>query len=745
MSDSLKPSSPPPTPRASLIAFSGMTGICLLGALGAGWGFQGGAGVPLFLAGALMFACPPQVRLPRLYLFVAALFLLAAAGALLPAEWFGVPEWRRDLAALGVPLPATVTPNPRMTAEYLALGALGIIGCLFLLSHRVEDRALPWLALSFTTATAIYAGAAIYAAHVQGPHAVFGFFPNRNHTACLLAMGTLLAAGLIWHGLRHQRGPLTLAAFTCLLVHLWALFGYNISRAGFLLPGAGLLLWWLGLGWRYFSRWALLGMGAALALVAWIWINSESQLKVRLSETTSQLQQVWQQEDDAANAEASPETATVTASPALTDTTFDLRVLIYRDVWEMLQAEPWTGVGLGHFRYIFPQYRRHSSTPALALHPESDWLWMLTEMGPLAVVAAAAGLLFTVWRTLTAGRGRLLWMVRMTCLAAALLVPLHGLFDVPGHRLPLLWAATLLAALAWRPGAALAPPGALCRWGFRMAGLATLLAGGWLVAAEWLHAPSLTLMRPEQNTQRARQLYQAELAATQAAKAAPAEPAPAPAAAATEAPSPEAAATATATEDEDPLYTAYELMEQAVALAPLDAYANYFLGALALYFDGLDDAAQQALARHRRLEPLRPETPLSQAGLLAYPQPHRVPPLWDEARRRLQHLALTRPAEEPRLTQLFCATLLQHMRHDPSLPPLALQHLRALPAGQQEPWLLRWAARAPAAALDTALPELLQDETRSPDWRQQCWKTWERRSRASARAWAAAHPHLLPQ
>ena len=70
----------------------------------------------------------------------------------------------------------------------------------------------------------------------------FGFFPNHNHSATLLAVGLVLSLGLLLHGANLRKvGAVVVGVFGVLLVTYWLVF-CNISRAGILLAAVGSLL-----------------------------------------------------------------------------------------------------------------------------------------------------------------------------------------------------------------------------------------------------------------------------------------------------------------------------------------------------------------------------------------------------------------------------------------------------------------------------------------------------------------------
>jgi tetratricopeptide (TPR) repeat protein len=129
---------------------------------------------------------------------------------------------------------------------------------------------------------------------------------------------------------------------------------------------------------------------------------------------------------------------------------------------------------LGNFRGLFPFYRAASVIQQEVWHPESDWLWLAAEMGWLAVGFAATALLSCLWSAVPMEKGTQR-RLRCAALASAVAGALHGLIDVPGHRLGSLMTIALALALARRD--TLPAPDARGAGAFwRLAGLA--LVGG---------------------------------------------------------------------------------------------------------------------------------------------------------------------------------------------------------------------------------------------------------------------------
>ena len=99
---------------------------------------------------------------------------------------------------------------------------------------------------------------------------------------------------------------------------------------------------------------------------------------------------------------------------------------------------------------------------------------MAAETGPAATLALATLLIVACWKSLRSilgGRDRAL---RGACLIAALLVPIHGIFDVPGHRITLALSAGLLFALSLRVSSTHASASTPSPWAFRLPALALL-------------------------------------------------------------------------------------------------------------------------------------------------------------------------------------------------------------------------------------------------------------------------------
>jgi O-antigen ligase len=121
----------------------------------------------------------------------------------------------------------------------------------------------------------------------------------------------------------------------------------------------------------------------------------------------------------------------------------DLRWPLMRSTWEMFLAHPFTGVGVGAWPAVYPEFARFDSG-LFANQAHCDWLQWLAEGGvPMLGLAAAFAVL--AWRGLV----RSVWGIGFIA------VCVHALIDYPFHQLPvftaLLYAGAALAVFDAEP------------------------------------------------------------------------------------------------------------------------------------------------------------------------------------------------------------------------------------------------------------------------------------------------------
>jgi O-antigen ligase len=581
------------------LVFKVFYGIFFLAAL-----MSSGSGVDLlgfvFVAtGLLMVAAPPRVAVPRLWLVLAFALLVAGFASFLPAAWFPVPAWRNTLEGLGVRTGSQVVVQARQAVEQYGILIVMAFTGWWLAGHRASSGSLRNLALLFTAGVAVYAVLAYllrtYLPAGEEMKSHFGFFPNRNHSGTYLAMGVTCGVGVILQSIRKKQFVRLGIGFAATALCVFAVAGWSISRGGIILSAVGIVVPVLAMGRRYFGGNELKALALLVLLAVGGFLLSQTRVMNRLSETADRVSKATAAETDDLN---SPD-----AVERLHD--IDLRLPIARDTLKMIQDAPLTGVGAGQFRYVFPQYIHFSTgVSAEAYHPESDWLWIAAELGLPAVLLLLALVVSAYiygWRNVMAGNDRAL---RMACLMASALVPLHGFFDVPGRQPALLWASVFLFAIALNPVALRekAP-----KWTpplFRGAGLLVVLSGLWLLGVGWSQVGSPAVVRSQDDHVKGFQAYRALR-----------DP-----------------------KREMPLWQIqherkqlHQSMRQAIQTTPLNRYLYFLEGASLVAMQSERDRADQAFAIERALAPTRVQVPLFQSFEWMGYDPTRVAPLWKDA------------------------------------------------------------------------------------------------------------------
>jgi Ca2+/Na+ antiporter len=418
--------------------------VVLLGASGP-WGHR--MGLLALVLPVFLICSPPVVRHGKAVAILALGFLLLSLASYLPAAWFPMPEWRKTLQGLGVETGELVVIQRQQAFEHhLAIALLFLVG-LWMLGQRFQARTTANLALAFVL---VVAGYTLLSKTVQGEvdpsllHSkTLGFLPNRNHSSNFFSLGLICGVGALVQALRNKERARATVLFAACGMILWTILSWNLSRSGVILSGVGALAWFLLLGIRYFGSQERKVIALAVLLVVGGYALAEFQVKDRISDTIEKV--TGEGEDE--------EIASMADGVRMVD--FDFRVPVYLDTLDLIADAPLTGVGAGQFRWVFPQYRQETivAERAVALHPESSWLWLVADFGlPATLCVLALVVLFFVRGIREIRRpGHRARALRFGCLVASALVPLHGFFDVPAHRPSLYLASLFLFALSQHP------------------------------------------------------------------------------------------------------------------------------------------------------------------------------------------------------------------------------------------------------------------------------------------------------
>jgi len=403
---------------------------------------------------------PPRFSLGLVTNLVLLALIIMAAVAFLPSRWFFQPEWRATLVNdFGIQLSSTLTPQPWITLGYLVTFAAGLSWLYLVFTQDLELREVHFQLRLFTSGIAILAAIsiALYLAHGTLPFwsskQGFGPFPNGNQSGVLFALAAIVILACAQDDLRRRRKRWI--AWILALVLIGTAIVLNFSRSGvvILMAGSG---FWLGTqAFRQRSPWRLaLGISVSLLLLvltAVLLFGGQTLERIHLHDFGS---------------------AGISSN---------VRWQIFHDTLRLISNSPWCGIGFGNFEPIFAIFRHPAVGDARALHPESDWFRLATELGWPGVVVVIAGiaLLFSRAFPLRTGTNQ---GYRLAALIAALLFAIDGIVEISGHQIGTALAAVFLFGLsAYRPLSL--KKSRLTAILFRLVGLMLLAAGLSLVVA----------------------------------------------------------------------------------------------------------------------------------------------------------------------------------------------------------------------------------------------------------------------
>jgi len=546
-------------------------------------------GIVVALLGLFLVARPPRFSLGAATNCVLAAFVLLAAIAFLPARWFFTPPWRSAMVNdLGIGLPSALTPQPWITAGALISFIAGMSWLYFVSTQELDLRDARLQLRVFTAGIIALATISIlfFFAHAALPFWInargFGPFPNRNQTADLFGISAIVLLACGQDDLRFGRNRWVLWLLG--LGILIAAIILNLSRAGLALLVGGSALWIaiVVLRQRSPGRIALAISFLLLLLTAILLMGGQTLERFHLRGLEG---------------------------PGVSS---DFRWLIFRDAFELIRSSPWCGIGLGNFESVFAIFRVASWADTRSLHPESDWLWLWSELGWPAVVLALAGAALLIRRVFPLREGTN-QRFRLAALIGLVLFALHGIVDVSAHRVGTAYSAVFLLGLAFYRPLPLTSSRAIAAI-FRIMGALLCVFG--LACA--IAAGTKTLLPGSVGVTNAKEL-------------------------------------AAAANRERDFSAAVSLTSRARAWAPLD-WQLYFLRALAEVADKQGEVALEDFQRARFLEPNGFEVPLAEGNAWLPTQPTLAVSAWREALRRAG----------PRRAEIFSIVLANAANENPA-------------------------------------------------------------------------------
>lgn len=382
----------------------------------------------LLCTGAAFIAAPPRKSLGLLWNLIFLGLGALALTAFLPAGWPSLPEWRHTLAEqFSARLPETRSPQPWISLEDCGIYFCGLSWAYYLLTQawtRAERHAaVRFYGIGVALLAAISLG--VYLTNTKVPFwplvlnspINFGFFPNRNQTANVLALGSIMMTAVTFEA-SERMGKRGLLWFPAVLLICFALV-VDYSRAGVVLFFGGAAAWLaITIPTSRSRRTGALCLAAMVLMLAAFLLFGGDTLRRFQPEPKDNARQ-WT----------------------------DFRFSLQEDAVALVSQTPVVGQGLGSFTYLFPLYREKSAGQNWALHPESDWLWMAAELGWTSVVLVLAGIGYWLSQCFPFQRktDRRLRSAAAVCGAA---FALHGLADVSGHRAGAAWPALFLMSIA---------------------------------------------------------------------------------------------------------------------------------------------------------------------------------------------------------------------------------------------------------------------------------------------------------
>lgn len=354
--------------------------------------------------------------------------------------------WRASLVQAGLGSSWFWTPQPLLSLESVVLFLAGLLWLNWLLADPVGERTRLRSMRILGIGIGVLGVTALLCKIQKWPlpgldNTEYGFFPNRNHMSNWLAMGGMAAAGAALADAR-RRQWMGMGFSVLALMGITLCLATNTSRGGLSIFFLGLFAWSLALSWKGPDRRIGLGMLALVTLgaTALLFFGGKSLERFKTPENARAVR---------AAIEDAPAPPPPTSAPPREEPSLDFRLQIFLDTWDLIRATPVFGTGPGNYAYLFPPFRtRTLGVQSRALHPESDVLWFGAEYGLPALILGMLGSLALFFRA-APGHNREGWVTRSAAAAAVFAFLLHGLADVPGHRLGTVWLALTLAGFAF--------------------------------------------------------------------------------------------------------------------------------------------------------------------------------------------------------------------------------------------------------------------------------------------------------
>ena len=673
----------------SFYFFIGLVVIALFACVCSGAPRQGFYGIVFLLIGILIALFPPQFSISKWISLGAGLFILASSLSFLPRGMAGTQEWRIHLESLGLDTGNLITTHPAKSIEILFIIGAVLITALCALGHRLNRQRLLKVASFFLLLVAVYTGISMLFMEYEwewswDPNDQFSFFGNRNHMATLIVIGSLIGTGTLSLSIIQKKRFLSILSAMALGILCWAILGYSISRAGILLFTVFQFSWFLLLGKKHLNTKIITSFLVLVILSTILFIISDTQLEKRLNQMVEIEERVTKHIS--------------VAEKESYESVLGLRKFIHADTYSMIMSEPWTGSGLGSFEFVFPQYKKESvkySTfvnNAEVLHPESNWLDLSAEAGPISAIVLALSIIALLFFSYRKNRKSRSCQLCLASILGILCIIVHGIIDVPGQKIGIALSGTLLLGITFKPdrnNSKFVTKQAI--FIYQICAIGIFSMGLCLIYSQWFNEKSILFSDHRSVIQKIDRLYKK---------------------------SQDSAASAQIQEQKKHLLSAISLSEDAIKQMPLDPTFHFVRGNLYSQLAESDSKIKKSFAIASALDPQWTGAPLRQAKVWLFIDIKETRRLWADALIRADKI------NKGSLRSTWTIILNQAKQN-----PSQIRSVYKLVLDRNQAYLIKeWMNFASNKILASQMPLIMESAALDEDTKRQIELHWKKRS-----------------
>ncbi len=677
--------------KASFYFFSGIIFIIFLGLLLSNGPKQGIHGILFAALGTLIVILPPQYKVPKWIVGGAVLFILGCSLSLLPKNWVKSQSWRTELELLGLDTGNLISPHPAQTFQSILLITSIIIVGLTFYGHKLTRNDLCKVMFWFCIALGSYVGISIlfYKFKIQwmwNNHQTFGFFPNPNHTGTLVALASVSNLGTMVLLIIKKKN---IQAFICsgtLIIILWASLHYTNSKASWFMIFIVNSIWFISLGKKHRSFKMIISFTLLIILTFLVFLSSNSKTKREITSFLQLKPKAYNSESSKINYEKNEKYA------------LKIKSNIYRDTISMIANEPWTGTGLTTFEYIFPQYRKMFINDRHTLHPESNWLDLLSEGGWLSAITLLLLILLLFFKTIVFNLHSRSRIIIASCLCASGCIFVNSFFDVPAQKITIILSGMMLLAITYKPQHDSQKISHFNKLIFCCLGMSIFLGGLWLIASEWITkkpTPVANVVKTLESVNRnINESHHFE-----------------------------------GIDKMKSFNSTIAKLEKSSSLTPLDPTLHFVHGKILTQLSGTDSTVKELFKIESFLDPIWSYLPIRQANCWIYIDPDETIKLWFDGLLRAERIDSNSPMKSN-----FSISLWKNILDQSKLHPVLLNQVSQIALEKKNPdYLEMWMEIAGDKNLAKQMPLIMNDKNLPEKTKLQLIDSWIRISPETAK------------